>query len=83
MRLVQLLIDLVIFLKIKKKLAFHNGGVRAVYEDSTDEKPPVTHHEILYKARRMQYLFRGPTNFSLYKFMDIRNHPKQDDVVNF
>ena len=39
--------------------------------------------EILYKARRMQYLLRGPTNFSLYKFMDIRNHPKQDDVVNF
>ena len=38
-RLVQL-IDLVIFLKIKKKLAFHNGGARAVYEDSTDEKPP-------------------------------------------
>ena len=55
-----------------------------LYEDSTDENLLVRPtSEILYKARRMQYLFRGPTNFSLYKFMDIRNHPKQDEVVNF
>ena len=54
-----------------------------LYEDSTDEKPLVRPtSEILYKARRMQYLFRGPTNFSLYN-MDIRKHPKQDEVVNF